>query len=193
MTSLTAKVAQSPDAARNGTKRPMRVAWKGSEGEAWTSSPGLSVLSATDSDNGFTSALPSPINGLRCEPSIDFVVVDLPSLSPVPDFAEVGDTLDGFVLVVEWGQTAQALVEELIDENQILFKKCLGVLLSKVDLSKLKMFAAAGSREAYYIGLHAARVKANSRSAGPKWAVQFRLLGESARTYDATNQRGSTE
>jgi succinoglycan biosynthesis transport protein ExoP len=78
-----------------------------------------------------------------------YVVVDLPPLYPTVDARAFLRNADGVVLVVEWGKTARSLVTQTIDNDPDLRGKCLGVLLSKVDTKRLKMYQRFGSPEYY--------------------------------------------
>ncbi|OWK21902.1 hypothetical protein AJ88_12820 [Mesorhizobium amorphae CCBAU 01583] len=57
--------------------------------------------------------------------------------------------LDGLVLVVEWGVTARTFVRECLNNNPILADKCIGVLLNKVDIKRIKLYQKFGSAEFY--------------------------------------------
>jgi uncharacterized protein involved in exopolysaccharide biosynthesis/Mrp family chromosome partitioning ATPase len=79
----------------------------------------------------------------------DYVVVDLPPLAPVVDVRSFVHHLDAVVLVVEWGSTARGFVRETLEADPILADKCIGVLLSKVDIKKIKRYRKFGSAEFY--------------------------------------------
>ncbi|WP_210237970.1 hypothetical protein, partial [Mesorhizobium sp. M2D.F.Ca.ET.226.01.1.1] len=55
----------------------------------------------------------------------------------------------GLLLVVEWGVTARTFVRECLNNNPILADKCIGVLLNKVDINRIKMYQKFGSAEFY--------------------------------------------
>ncbi|PDT50434.1 hypothetical protein CO661_02075 [Sinorhizobium fredii] len=78
-----------------------------------------------------------------------YVVVDLPPLAPVADVRSFVQQLDAVVLVVEWGSTARGFVRETLDSNRILADKCIGVLLNKVDMKRIKRYEHFGSAEFY--------------------------------------------
>ena len=69
----------------------------------------------------------------------NYVVVDLPPMAPVADVRSFVQHLDAVVLVIEWGSTARQFVRESVDNNPILADKCIGVLLNKVDMKKIKL------------------------------------------------------
>jgi len=81
--------------------------------------------------------------------TFNYVVVDLPPLAPVADVRSFVQHLDGLVLVVEWGVTARTFVRESLNNNPILADKCIGVLLNKVDIKRIKLYQKFGSAEFY--------------------------------------------
>jgi uncharacterized protein involved in exopolysaccharide biosynthesis/Mrp family chromosome partitioning ATPase len=86
---------------------------------------------------------------LRVGSKFNYVVVDLPPLAPVADVRSFVHHLDCVVLVVEWGATARTFVRESLDNNPILADKCIGVLLNKVDMKRIKLYQKFGSAEFY--------------------------------------------
>ena len=86
---------------------------------------------------------------LKAGSTFNYVVVDLPPLAPVADVRSFVQHLDGLVLVVEWGVTARTFVRESLNNNPILAEKCIGVLLNKVDIKKIKLYQKFGSAEFY--------------------------------------------
>ncbi|MER8503655.1 MULTISPECIES: Wzz/FepE/Etk N-terminal domain-containing protein [unclassified Mesorhizobium] len=86
---------------------------------------------------------------LKAGSTFNYVVVDLPPLAPVADVRSFVQHLDGLILVVEWGVTARTFVRESLNNNPILADKCIGVLLNKVDLKRIKLYQKFGSAEFY--------------------------------------------
>ncbi|RRH92816.1 hypothetical protein EH240_30890 [Mesorhizobium tamadayense] len=86
---------------------------------------------------------------LKAGSTFNYVVVDLPPLAPVADVRSFVQHLDGLVLVVEWGVTARTFVRESLNNNPILADKCIGVLLNKVDIKRIKLYQKFGSAEFY--------------------------------------------
>ncbi len=80
----------------------------------------------------------------------DYIIVDLPPLGPVVDARAMAGRIDGFVFVTEWGKTARRAVRNTIENEVQIRKKCLGVILNKVDTEKLKLYRAYGSSEYYH-------------------------------------------
>jgi polysaccharide biosynthesis transport protein len=79
-----------------------------------------------------------------------FVLVDLPPLAPVVDARAIMPLLDGVLLVVEWGKTSRALIRSALQSSGV-GEKCIGVLLNKVALQKLKFYENYGP-DGYYGG-----------------------------------------
>lgn len=80
----------------------------------------------------------------------DYVIIDLPPIGPVIDARAISERLDGFVYVVEWGNTARRVVRSTLDHEPSIRNKCIGVVMNKVDQEKLKLYRAYGSGEYYY-------------------------------------------
>lgn len=81
----------------------------------------------------------------------DWVVLDLPPLGPVVDARAMVGQIDALVLVVEWGRTTRRLVRTTLEADRQIRNKCLGVVFNRVNLRKLKLYEAYGSK-AYYNG-----------------------------------------
>jgi succinoglycan biosynthesis transport protein ExoP len=85
--------------------------------------------------------------------SFDYIVLDLPPLGPVIDARAIAGKVDAFVLVVEWGKTSRRLVRSKLQSERLIADKCIGVVLNKVDIKKLKLYDADGATS-YYGGQH---------------------------------------
>lgn len=73
---------------------------------------------------------------------LDYIVVDLPPLGPVVDVRAASAVFDAFVLVVEWGATPRRLVRTVLDAERAVRDKCLGVVLNKVDVKRMRLYEA---------------------------------------------------
>lgn len=82
--------------------------------------------------------------------AFDYIIVDLPPLGPVVDARAMAGRIDGFIFVTEWGKTARRAVRNTVENEVHVRKKCLGVILNKVDTEKLKLYRAYGSSEYYH-------------------------------------------
>ncbi|WP_374754513.1 polysaccharide biosynthesis tyrosine autokinase [Aureimonas sp. AU4] len=79
----------------------------------------------------------------------DYILLDLPPINPVVDVRAMAHRVDGFVFVVEWGNTARRVVRSALNANPRIAERCLGVVLNKVDSEKMKFYREFGSTEYY--------------------------------------------
>jgi len=77
--------------------------------------------------------------------AFDYIILDLPPLAPVVDVRAITPHVDGFACVVEWGKTPRAVVQAKLEVDPPLAKKCLGIMLNKVDLDKMKLYGSEGA------------------------------------------------
>ncbi len=70
--------------------------------------------------------------------SHDYVVVDLPALGAVMDAQAVAHLIDGFIVVVEWGEARQDSLVDCLSQAGFEDDKVLGVVFNKVDLATAK-------------------------------------------------------
>ncbi|WP_245433218.1 polysaccharide biosynthesis tyrosine autokinase [Rhizobium sp. L43] len=80
----------------------------------------------------------------------DYIVLDLPPLGPVVDARAIGPHLDASLAVVEWGRTSRRVVRSTFSTHPELLRKCIGVILNKVDTERLKLYRSYGSGEYYH-------------------------------------------
>jgi succinoglycan biosynthesis transport protein ExoP len=72
--------------------------------------------------------------------SYDFVVVDLPPLSPVVDAQSIAPLIDSFIVVIEWGRTNIDVVADALDNARAIYQKALGVVLNKTNMRLLPRY-----------------------------------------------------
>ncbi len=70
--------------------------------------------------------------------SHDYAVVDLPALGAVMDAQAVAHLIDGFIVVVEWGEARQDSLVDCLSQAGFEDDKVLGVVFNKVDLATAK-------------------------------------------------------
>jgi polysaccharide biosynthesis transport protein len=87
----------------------------------------------------------------QAEQDFTYILVDLPPLAPVVDVRAIAPALDAILLIVEWGVTTRSFLRTTLASAPVVRDKCLGVLLNKVELDKLKLYEDYGS-ENYYGG-----------------------------------------
>ncbi len=80
----------------------------------------------------------------------DYVVVDLPPLAPVVDAKAVAGAIDGFVYVIEWGQTSVATVTDALHNAPSVRQKLIGFLLNKADMQSLRFYTSGDGKSEYY-------------------------------------------
>ena len=74
-----------------------------------------------------------------CRRQYSLVVVDLPALLPVVDTRAAAHLLDGFLFVIEWGQTPEDVLTQAFHAGGIE-DKVIGTVLNKVNLGALKRY-----------------------------------------------------
>jgi succinoglycan biosynthesis transport protein ExoP len=72
------------------------------------------------------------------EESYDYVILDLPSMTPMADVKAISHLIDSFILVIELGRTSQEAVIEAVDSVPAVFEKLLGAALNQHQRSWLK-------------------------------------------------------
>ncbi len=82
--------------------------------------------------------------------NFDYVIIDLPPLTPVVDARAVTSKVDAFVFVIEWGKTSRKVAQSSLLLDPDLYAKCVGAILTKVDPVKMKLYRSFGSSEYYY-------------------------------------------
>ena len=120
----------------------------------WDQSGQLAVLPAVmrqrvshSSELLSSASMGALMNAVR--PHFHYVVVDLPPLGAIVDAKAFAHRVDAFVFVVEWGRTARHVVRSILRDNPGVRGKCLGIILTKSDSSKMKLYRAYGSSEYY--------------------------------------------
>ena len=78
----------------------------------------------------------------------DLVIFDFPPLASVVDVSAAAHLIDAFVLVVEWGQTSEDSLREVVQSSAIN-SKVLGVVINKVDLARLEQFDRSAKQVVY--------------------------------------------
>src|SRR5262249_14746804 len=110
------------------------------------------LANAADPSAGHTDFLASAgMQGFLAQSrrEFDHVIIDLPPRGPIVDAMALQPWTDGFVLVTEWGRTPRRLVKGLFDREPQLAQDVLGVVLNKVDFSKLARYSDAGGVERF--------------------------------------------
>jgi succinoglycan biosynthesis transport protein ExoP len=83
----------------------------------------------------------------------DYVLVDLPPLTPVVDVRSTGQIVDSYLFVIEWGQTGVEAVERALSSAPMVYENLLGVVLNKADLDSMRNYSR-GAGEQYQNKYH---------------------------------------
>lgn len=71
-----------------------------------------------------------------------YVVVDFPPLAPVVDAKAGSHIVDGFIMVIEWGQTSPEVIKECLDAAEVVQSKLIGAVLNMANSAVLKKIEA---------------------------------------------------
>lgn len=82
----------------------------------------------------------------------DYVIVDLPPLSPLVDVRVTAPLIDCYVLVVEWGRTKIEVVQHALHTAPTISDSLIGVVLNKTDIKAMARYDA--QRSDYYDDSH---------------------------------------
>ena len=74
--------------------------------------------------------------------SYDYVVLDLPPITPVADVKAISHLIDAFILVIEFGRTPQQAVIDALNAVPTVGEKLLGAVLNKADPNELRRRAS---------------------------------------------------
>jgi polysaccharide biosynthesis transport protein len=83
----------------------------------------------------------------------DYIIIDLPPLLSMVDGRAIEPLVTQFLYIVEWGTVSRRVVRETLSQNITVHKKCLGVVLNKVD-RKLILRYAAGDAHGYQYNMY---------------------------------------
>jgi capsular exopolysaccharide synthesis family protein len=70
----------------------------------------------------------------------DYIIVDLPPITPVADVKAVSHLIDHFILVIEWGRTSHEAVIDALKTAPLVLEKLLGAVLNKADPTAVKSY-----------------------------------------------------
>jgi len=83
----------------------------------------------------------------------DYVLIDLPPLTPVVDVRSTTQIVDTYLFVIEWGRTSIEEVERALSSAPLVFDNLLGVVLNKADLEAMRNYSRNSQdlyKNAYY-------------------------------------------
>lgn len=70
----------------------------------------------------------------------EWVIVDLPPLSPIIDARSTVRLIDSYVLVIEWGQTHRDAISQSLKDAPMLGGKIMGAVLNKANINRLNRY-----------------------------------------------------
>jgi polysaccharide biosynthesis transport protein len=77
----------------------------------------------------------------------DYVLIDLPPLTPVVDVRSTAQFVDSYLFVIEWGQTSVEAVERALSSAPMVYESLLGVVLNKTDLDVMRNYSRGASEQ----------------------------------------------
>jgi succinoglycan biosynthesis transport protein ExoP len=91
-----------------------------------------------------TQLTPMGLKGLleSVRDSYDYVILDLPPITPVADVKAISHLIDAFILVIEFGRTPQQAVIDALNAAPTVCEKLLGAVLNKADPDELRRLAS---------------------------------------------------
>lgn len=91
----------------------------------------------------------------RLRADYQYVIVDLPPLSPVVDVRATSSLIDTFILVVEWGRTKIDIVQHALHTAPNIYESLIGAVLNKTDIKAMARYDSYHSD--YYGDSHYSR------------------------------------
>lgn len=88
----------------------------------------------------------------RLRQTYDYIIVDLPPLSPLVDVRVTASLIDCYVLVVEWGRTKIDVVQHALHTAPTICDSVIGAVLNKTDMRSMARYDT--SRSDYYNDSH---------------------------------------
>jgi Mrp family chromosome partitioning ATPase len=70
----------------------------------------------------------------------DYIVIDLPPLTPVIDARAAASVVDCMILVVEWGRTKIDVVKHALDTAPNVREVLIGAALNKTNMDRIKRY-----------------------------------------------------
>jgi succinoglycan biosynthesis transport protein ExoP len=78
----------------------------------------------------------------RLRETYDYVLVDLPPLTPVVDVRATTQIIDSYLFVIEWGATGIDAVRRALSTAPLVAERLLGVALNKADLHRISNYTS---------------------------------------------------
>ena len=111
-------------------------------------SSGFSPDDAHAGDSLYSSRFRDMLDEARSRYAL--TIVDLAPLGPVSDARALLPAIDGLVMVVEWGRMPIGLLQKTLSMDPVLYKKILGITLSKTNMTSLRDYTRLDETGNYY-------------------------------------------
>jgi succinoglycan biosynthesis transport protein ExoP len=86
-----------------------------------------------------SAGLKKLINALR--EVYDYVLIDLPPLTPVVDVRSTNQIVDSYLFVIEWGRTGVEAAQRALSSAPLVYENLMGVILNKADLEVMRNYS----------------------------------------------------
>jgi polysaccharide biosynthesis transport protein len=84
---------------------------------------------------------------LAARNTYDYIIVEIAPIMSVVDLKMIERLIDGFIFVVEWGQTKRRVVLEALSEADMINERLMGIVLNRADPAALRSIESyKGSR-----------------------------------------------
>jgi succinoglycan biosynthesis transport protein ExoP len=80
----------------------------------------------------------------------DYIIIDLPPLLSMVDGRAIEPLVTQFLYIVEWGTVSRHVVRDALSQNTAVYKKCLGVVLNKVNRKLISRYVAGDAHAHQY-------------------------------------------
>lgn len=80
----------------------------------------------------------------------DYVIVDLPPLTPIVDVQTTTPWIDGFILAIEWGRTKIDIVQHALHLAPDVREAMIGAVLNKTDMKAIRRYDSCQTHQRGY-------------------------------------------
>lgn len=85
----------------------------------------------------------------RLRATYDYVIVDLPPLTPIADVRATTPWIDGYILTVEWGRTNIDVVKHVLETAPDVHRALIGAVLNKADIKAVGRYDSSERHRNY--------------------------------------------
>ncbi len=142
--SLTAILAPTTDAGLlevlSGQRSPEETIWRDSKSNMEFLPTVTKSACLHTSEILFAESTRKLFEKLRA--SYDYVIVDLPPLTPLVDVRATVPWIDGYILAIEWGRTNIDVVQHALHSAPGVHRRLIGAVLNKADMSSIARYGS---------------------------------------------------